>query len=424
MGRIRFAPAVLVVAFFLAPASWGASKGQEYKFKGRRDGALPNGPLISDPAGNLYGTTSAGGNGGGTVFEISPNNWIPTTLYEFTDGQDGASPGAGLIMDSQGNLYGTTTTGGIRGCCGTVFELSPNGNNGWAENTLYIFDDGPDGGEPSAGLVFDSMGNLYGTTAGGGVCNPGCSGVVFELSPIGNGKWSETVAYSFEGGADGYYAGGGVVLDASGNIYGTTTYGGYTKGICGAQGCGKVFELTPNQNGTWTENVLYVFTGETDGGYPFSGVVFDGAGNLYGETAYGGDLQCEPGGCGVVYQLSPIGNGSWQEVVVHRFDGRDGTEPAGGLTFDSLGNAYGTASSGGGVPACSPLEGCGIVFELSPASDGVVFSRLGAFNSNDGLEPLSGVIVDAAGNIYGTTLQGGLTCGAPHGCGVVFELTP
>ena len=257
-----------------------------YPFSGGVDGATPlYGDLIFDKAGNIYGTTSLGGSGDGVVFEMmrAGNGWTEQPLYAFS-GPDGASPYNGVIFDNAGNLYGTTTQGGSSGN-GTVFELSPSGS-GWTEQVIYSFQGGSDGSYPTAGLIFDQSGNLYGATASGGT---GGGGTVFELSPSGGG-WTHSVLYSFTGSAQcGPW--GTLVMEA-GNLYGTT--------VCdGANNDGNVFELTPSGSG-WTQNSLWDFTGGNDGKNPYCNVIFDTAGNLYGTASSGGAHQA-----GVVWEITP-----------------------------------------------------------------------------------------------------------------------
>ena len=308
---------------------------------GADDGGYPNAGLIFDNAGNLYGTVCCGGaNRGGTVFELSPSSggWTETILHSFpiNTGGDGFAPQAGLIFDSAGNLYGTTSQGGNG--YGTVFQLTPS-SGGWTETILHSFTDS-DGSEPFASLIFDSAGNLYGTTSYGGATG---HGTVFELTPSSRG-WTENVLYSFrsnsvagclptDGPGDGCYPGAGLIFDKAGNLYGTTVEGG-------ANGYGAVFELTPS-NGDWTETLLYSFTnGASDGSDPVAGLILDKVGNLYGTA------RSSPNGCGTVFELSHS-NGGWTETVLHSFTGSDGSYPKAGLIFDSVGNLYGTTFYGG-----------------------------------------------------------------------------
>jgi uncharacterized repeat protein (TIGR03803 family) len=237
-----------------------------YAFQSSPDGSLPSGPLIFDSKGDLYGTTYGGGAGYGIVFEVGPSGsggWKETILYTFQGGSDGANPNAGLIFDQAGNLYGTTSAGGANKD-GTVFELSPSGSGEWTETVLYSFGaSSSDGAFPSSSLIFDGLGNLYGTTQGGGVssyCGSGGCGTVFELSPNGSGGWKETVLYSFgANSSDGSQPNSPLTFDRKGNLYGTTPGGGNSCEELLFNGCGTVFELSPNGSGGWTETVYITF---------------------------------------------------------------------------------------------------------------------------------------------------------------------
>jgi uncharacterized repeat protein (TIGR03803 family) len=321
-----------------------------HSFTGKTDGAHPAlGSVLRDAAGNVYGTTVAGGssacpNGGcGVVFKLAPTG-KETVLHSFTGRADGANPLAGLTRDGAGNLYGATFAGGSTVCaggCGVVFKLAPTGT----ETVLHRFTGGVDGAKPLAGLVRDNAGNLYGTTSGGGAFH---RGVVFKLDTSGK----ETVLHKFAGGADGSApgAGGGLVRDNAGNLYGTTDGAGGST-VC-AGGCGVVFKLAP----TGTETVLHRFRGGADGAHPAAGLVRDSAGNLYGITTLGGGVGCGGQGCGIVFKLAPTGT----ETVLHRFTaGKDGAGPDGGLVRDSAGNLYGTAQDGGAFRL-------GEIFKLTP----------------------------------------------------------
>jgi len=337
------------------------------------------------------------------------------TLYKFTGGADGNHPWAALIFDTAGNLYGTTYSGGDYGA-GTAFKLTPNGDGTWTETVLHSFGEGDDGASPAAPLVSDEDGNLYGTTNGGGNYGYGC---VFEMKPNPDGSWSETTLYSFTGGTDGTYPVGGVSFDAAGKLYGMTTTGGNGKcSYLGNTGCGTVYMLAPNPDGTWTESVLHRFNGGANGGYPDQGnPILDSAGNLYGVTRNGGlSGPCDWGDCGVVFRLTPNSDGSWTEKVLHRFTGADGGNPESKvhLIFDDAGSLYGTTLNGG-------LYGCGVVFKLTPSSSDKWTRRvLHHFTGGkDGGNPYAGLIFDAGGNLYGVTIAGGT-----HGYGVAFEMTP
>jgi uncharacterized repeat protein (TIGR03803 family) len=255
--------------------------------------------------------------------------------------KDGGSPWAGVITDSAGNLYGTAFA---------AFELSP-GTNGWKENVLHTFCQGNDGCGAVVGLVRDGSGNLYGTTEMGGSdrCGGVGCGTVYELTPTADGKWEETILHRFQAQGDGGGPGAGaLILDASGNLYGTAG-GGITRH-------GVIFKLTPGANGYWKETVLYNLRGGANGDGPGTGVVMDKAGNLYGTAIAGGDPNCQ---CGVVYKLAPAKNGKWVSTVLHRFTGFDGAQPAAQLILDSKGNLYGTTEVGGS-------SGGGVVFEITP----------------------------------------------------------
>lgn len=309
------------------------------------DGILPQGGLIFDAAGNLYGTTSGGGeHKGGTVFELSPatgEGWSEYVLHNFGAGTDGSEPNAGLIMDAAGNLYGTTTLGGAHGD-GAAFELTPVTGEGWTEKMLHSFSGTTDGSQPWAELIFDAAGNLYGTTVYGGAYS---GGTVFELTPQASGQWAGKVLHSFgevnANGVSTYEPYGGVVFDTAGNLYGTTYYGG-------GNGGGIVYELTPSTGGAWKELPLHNLGG-SNGSNPLAGVTFDTAGNLYGTTLNGGDEHgdCSSTGCGVLYELTPVTGGEWTESVLVVFDYSDGGHPTGTLIFDAAGNIYGTTTAGG-----------------------------------------------------------------------------
>jgi uncharacterized repeat protein (TIGR03803 family) len=370
--------------FELSPSSNGSwTETVLYKFSSVWDGAGPVDSLIRDSKGNLYGTTNEGGNvnsycgsGCGTVFELSPPTepggaWTLTTLYRFKGGTDGAESSAPLIMDEKGNLYGTTTDGGmVYTCCGTAFMLSPPTTPGgsWTETVLHDFGIGNDGTIPVAGLYRDSQGNLYGTTQGGGGRGPGS---VFRLAPPSSGgTWTETILYAFTGGTDGG-APGSALVRYKDSLYGTAASGGDLS-ACDTgltQGCGVVYQLTAERNGTWSFAVLHAFTGSTDGSSPKAGLVVDPSGNLYGATLYGGDNSnptCRGTyyqGCGVVFELSPK-NETWTENVLHTFEATDGYEPIGTL-LASHGALWGMTLVGGNLSSCSP-EGCGVVFKVGP----------------------------------------------------------
>lgn len=432
--------ALVAGIFSLTASSFAQTENVLYSFAGGSDGGFPLAGLLFDRAGNLYGTSSQGGDlsgcalrGCGVIFRLSPNSkgWRETVLYTFNDGPDGAAPVAGLIADDAGNLYGTAAVGGDLGCippdgCGVVFELSHTAS-GWKQTVLYTFDGSPHGSGPSASLIFDSAGNLYGTTASGGnnkLCFLNGCGVVFELSPSSTG-WKQKILHTFSGGRDGAYPQAGLVLDAAGNLYGTTTNGGNNLFTCGGifPGCGVVFELSPKSTGGWKETVLHTFSGGKDGALPVAGLIFDPSGNLYSTTsAGGGAANCQE--CGVVFRLSHTSSG-WKENVLHTFTCcSGGGMPHAGLIRDTAGNLYGTASEFGDMTACN--SGCGVVFKLSRLSGGGWKETvLHAFDKSDGGAPYASLIFDSAGNLYGTTAGGGnLSDCFSAGCGVVFQIVP
>jgi len=358
-----------------------------YMFTGGADGGYPSGRLIRDAAGNLYGTTEAGGTGNaGTVFKLGPGG-DESVLYSFTAGADGGYPTAGVIRDAAGNLYGTAYLGGLGS--GVVFKLDAAGH----ETVLYAFTGGTDGALPFSRLVLDSAGNLFGTTGGGGDLS-GCSGfgcgVVFKLDRSGH----ETVLYSFTGGADG--AGpSDLVLDAAGNLFGAASVGGNLS-VCGGSGCGVVFKL----DSTGHQTVLYTFQGGNDGAYP-GDVTRNVGGKLVGNTDGGGAA-----GAGVLFKLDGSGN----ETVLYTFQGgSDGSGPNVPIV-DSAGNLFGTTFAGGAASN-------GTVFRVDSSG---IETQLYAFPGNSvGESPYSGVINDGAGHLYGTTLAGGAT-----NSGLVYEIGP
>ncbi|MGA2369029.1 MAG: choice-of-anchor tandem repeat GloVer-containing protein [Candidatus Korobacteraceae bacterium] len=326
-----------------------------------------------------------------------------TVLYSFSNGDIGTNPASGLIMDQAGRLYGTAQYGGARGY-GTVYRASRAGS-GWTVVPLYGFQGGTDGARPVADVTFGPDGTLYGTTPAGGLGENGGYGTVFNLRPPPSAckaalcPWTETVLYRFTGGSDGGFGAGSpsyadaLVFDQAGNIYGTTPNDG-------AYGYGVVFKLTQS-GGSWTESVLWNFTGGNDGADPLSGVIFDSAGNLYGTTAYGG-----ANGQGVVYELSPSESG-WTQSTLYSFGSEDSPYPYGGVTMDAQGNLYGT--TGGS-------EGHGEAYELSPADGNWIVSRRQVFSAREGAYDTPAL--DAEGNLYGTITPDG------NGDGEVFKLTP
>src|SRR5258708_914220 len=373
--------------------------------------------LVADASGSLYGVgnpTSSHKNG--TIFRLrkaSDGRWGMAVLYEFKGWTDGSFPSNYLIFDSTGNIYGTTAyAGGVTGCsCGIVFELTPTASGPWKETTLYSFKGGTDGAVPVSGVSAAADGNFYGTTTTGG--QPYNSGTVFKLSPISGGGWSESVIYNFQGGSDGADPIAQLVLDKRGNFFGLTGFGGSS--AC-PNGCGTIFEISPD-SGSWSEKVIYVFTNGADGVPGLAALAIDDAGNLYGATPNGGDVSgCNGAGCGAVFELSRDSQGGWSFTTLYSFlDGNDGASPEATLAVTRAGHIYG-ATSGGGMPCL-----CGTVFELSPNSGGgwvetILYTFAGG---NDGELPYGGFLRSSAGSLYGTTLAGGTA-----NKGTVFEIIP
>ncbi len=392
----------LIITLVLVSGASAASKYKTlYKFRGGKDGRSPTAGLVFDGAGNLYSATGSGGTDrGGTVFRLTPNGdgtWTQSVLHSFKrDGEDGLHPEhTGLIFDTAGNLYGTTINGGTYGD-GAVFQLTPNGDGTWTERVLYSFDPA-DGDQPVTGVILDAAGNLYGTTVAGGTYN---TGTVFQLTPNGDGTWTENVLHSFSS-TDGYYLYAGLIFDSTGNLYGMAAQGG-------AYDFGTVFQLTPNGDGSWTENVLHSFNG-TDGNFPYDSLIFDPAGNLYGTTMNGGTY-----GDGAAFQLTPNGDGTWKERVLHSFDGRDGNRPFAGLILDPAGNLYGTTYQGGAYDA-------GTIFKLKHMAKGTWKETvLHSFRNKPGGHPWASLIFDGLGNLFGTAAG----INGQNNWGSVFEITP
>jgi uncharacterized repeat protein (TIGR03803 family) len=371
---------------------------------GFQDGQFPDAALVRDSAGNLYGTTSSGGSHygtGGTVFRLSKRangQFAETILHNFDElGGDGWRPATAVTLDSAGNIYGTTAYGGAY-TWGAAYELSPNPGGGYRYKLLHSFGSGTDGVIPYYGdaLVFDASGNLFGATNTGGLYG---QGTVFELSQSANGAWSERIIHNFGNGTD-FLQPSGLTFDSSGNLYGAGAFGG-------GSGNGGIYELVKTTTG-WSEKILYNFVNNgVDGYYPNYGLVFDSSGNLYGTTAYGGSgnpSNCEPQqnlGCGIVFELTPTLSGPWTETILHNFTGQpDANYPQSGPVFDAFGNLYGTSLEGGGANE-------GTVYKLSPQSGGTWTESIVYNFGSDGTYPYDTLLFDPSGNIYGTAEDGG-----------------
>jgi uncharacterized repeat protein (TIGR03803 family) len=387
--KLRGIPLILLV-FVVNWCAQGFCATQQvlYNFTKHKDGGYPNWGLVGDASGNLYGTTDSGGLGFGTVFELSPDgngSWTYTVLHAFTGKDDGKYPSGPVMLDQAGNLYGTTQSGGVYGA-GVVFELSLQGGS-WQETALYSFRGGSDGRFPIAGVIMDNNGNLFGTTYSGFK-----NATVFEMTAV-QGVWGKRVLYRVP------TSGAGLTLDAAGNLFLASYY--------------NVFKLTPNSNGTWTPVIIHTSTGyPKDGYWNESAPVFDRAGNLYGCTAAGGRNDE-----GILYRLVPQPNGTWKEQILITYAGRNGSSPGANLIVDESGNIYGTTSWGGS-------HAYGTAFELVSSTRGFHNTILWNFDANDGLNPSGSLVLDSAGNLYGTASKGGTTVGQNWGFGVVFKVAP
>ena len=324
------------------------------------------------------------------VFQSAISSAAVKVLHSFVPSPAGFGSTANLIQDSAGNLYGTTQTDGIYGL-GTVFRLEPLANGKWQESVIHSFAGGDDDGStPVGGLVFDAAGNLYGTTVlgGTGVCQYGNDcGTVFKLSPRQGGRWTESILYDFQPPPDGSSPIGNLVIDSKGNLFGVTEYGGTGEG---GGGGGVVFELAPDSQGQWTETIIHTFEGGNDGALPLAGLVFDQRGNLYGTTSGESSI-----GAGTVFELTPEQNGTWAHSVLYNFDAYNASTQS-SLVFDSAGNLYGTGLSGPGV-GCGGY-GCGFVFELTSDSNaGWTYNTLYVFDGVRG--ELLTYAPDSAGNV-------------------------
>jgi len=384
-----------------------------YNFQGAPDGALPNGPLVKDAAGNFYGTTGSGGAFGfGSIYELMAGGG-EKVLYSFTGGADGLGPAGRMLRDGNGYLIGAAAGGGNEGgnCggvngCGTVWVLSPTGKL----RVIYTFTGGADGAGPGGGLIRGANGVFYGTTTQGGSTTGPCEaqsesqfgcGVVFQVNRDG----AYTVLHTFTGGSDGQLPVAALTPDASGSLYGTTLYGGAsTSTACTSfqpSGCGVVFKIDPSGN----YSLVHTFNGTPDAAWPLeNSVTLDAAGNLYGSTSGGGASQW-----GAVYKITATGS----ESVLYSFTGgTDGAIPRSGLIRDGKGNLFGTTSSGpiSSTSQCTSAT-CGVLFKLAPSGTETVLHRFAGRSL-----PVGDLLLDQ-GFLYGTTLGGGT-----DNAGLVFKV--
>jgi uncharacterized repeat protein (TIGR03803 family) len=397
-----------------------------HNFVGSLDGSEPTSGVTIDRSGTLYGTTFFGDQATGTTYRMvhKSGGWLLSPLFYFTNMPTGVIPYSRPIFGPDGGMYLTTGFGGVGPCntynnttgCGVVLTMRPLPTppptpiTPWVETVLYRFTGGADGANPySADLVFDSAGNIYSTTFNGGsnLCPSGC-GVVYKMTKTNN-TWAESVVYSFTNSGDGSHPWAGVTFDSAGNLFGTTSDGG-------AFGFGTVYELSPSGSG-WTLRTIYSFQGQADGGIPYSGLIFDQAGNMWGATTTFGS-----GNGGTVFELTPSGN-NWNFNTIHSFAGPNGgfyPGPVSNLASDGRGSIYGTTHVDG-------LFNYGSIFKLTPNGGSWTYTSLHDFTGGtDGGYPRSNVSFDSSGNMYGTASEGGTgnrdTC--VGSCGVVWELTP
>ncbi len=395
----------------IGPAAQAQTFSTIYAFSGN-SGIWPQAG-VTLRAGVLYGTTvdTEFSTGTGTVYQLSRvgSNWTHTVISFFSGiPYGGEGPYARVVFGPDNHLYGTTLNAGPH-IDGNVFALTPQvsicrtANCFWTETVLHQFAGSPDGQAPSGDLIWDSTGNIYGTTMWGGASG---LGTIFQITKSGN-NWTETPIYSFTG-PDGSGPIGGVIFDSNGNLFGTTAEGGL-------YGFGTIFELTYSIDSGWTETVLYNFQNLSDGEFPVAGLTPDGSGNLYGSASDGGT-----GGGGTVFELSPAGD-TWTFTLLYSFTGQQGrySGPRANLTFDTSGNLYGTTLFDG-------ANSLGNIFKLANSQNGWVYASLYDFTGGaDGASPVSNVTIDTDGTLYGTAGAGGdLTCAPPTGCGVVWMIKP
>jgi len=406
---------ILCAAIVLTPGLAGTAHAQTYhviySFSGGQDGASPFTGLTIDPSGRLYGTAFGGGTSHfGTAFELkrSGSGWTLDPLYNFAGGDDGEGPMSRVVRGPDGALYGTTSAGGGGACnthngdlgCGTIYKLTPPPMApasvivNWSSDVIYRFS-GSDGAYPQGDLTFDTAGTIYGTTINGGSAGWGS---IYSLAPD-NGGWTQTLLYQPQGDGDGQYAWGGVVFDRSGNLYGVFSSNG-------PSAYGAIYKLAPSGAG-WTESTVHAFTFRgNDGASPEGGLIADASGNLYGSTVHSAT------GGGTIFELVPSG-GNWSFDFLLGLSGGIDLGPYDKLVMDSAGNLYGTTFGDG-------LYGLGSVFKLTHSSGGWSYTSLHDFaGGTDGANPMCSLVFDSAGNLYGTASGGGA-----HGKGIIFQVAP
>ncbi len=411
---VLFLACLIAVAACTTTAAQAQTFSVIHSFTNQGDGFAPTAGLTLGPGGKLYGT-AASAPFRGIAFQLSEtaNGWIFNNLFAF-DGQHGRQPYGGVVFGPGGALYGLASAGGSNACqggCGVAYSLRPPQNPcrsiscRWTPTAIYTFNGPPSDAEfPNRAYpAFDSSGRLYGTSIEGGSVN---MGTVFQLTRSGN-SWTESIIQDFTG-PNGAVPYNGVIVDESGNLYGTVSQGGPT-------GNGAVFELSPSAGG-WTETILFDFHNrDVNGCVPIGGIIRDQARNLYGTTLY-----CGSTNNGTVFELSPSGAG-WTYHVLASFPlgvvgGGGGSEAS--LVMDAAGNLYGTAYASGQF-------GYGSVFKLTNTNGSWTYTDLHDFRGGiDGANPEGGPILDASGNLYGTTVNGGVAGVYCTACGVVWKLAP
>jgi uncharacterized repeat protein (TIGR03803 family) len=427
-----------------------ASYALVYSFRGPPDGYVPNGGLISDDSGHLYGVTYYGGvtprgcNGSvgcGTFFTYNPSSRQETVLYSFGRTQrDGQVPSSLLFYE--GSFYGTTQDGGTNADLGTVFKITPPAGKGgnWQETVLHRFHGSPDDAASPVQLTIDASGAIYGTAGNGGAvtnCFQGC-GAIFKLTrpPSGKGEWRERILYSFAGPPDGE-APSSLILAPNGTFYGETNAGGRSTACGNDRGCGTIFALKPSGSSRWTETILHSFKAakapKDDGEFPFGGLLLMSNGALYGVTTYGGPLQhCYTqgypwSGCGTFFRIQPTPGqrGAWTESILYRFKGDAFSAGAPDSITLQHGDFYGTTVRGGSGD-CDRGVRCGTLFDLIPSrqdkkwTEAIMHAFMGG--ANDGWDPGGPIVADHK-NLYGVTMYGG-SGSCPLGCGTIYEYEP